>query len=450
MHRSYKIIPLALLLIALQGCDRFLERNPIDDVADEEFFETGSQAETAMRGAYRLLSLTDYYGTAFIIIPEYAADHLRHTGDFPEFNEFTRNEIRVDNAWAFRLWRAMYQVVNTTNNIIARVPLIAEGGFAEDGARLVREAQFVRALTYFNLVRCFGRVPLLTQPTASLEAEAIRVGRSQTVDEVYDLIVADLTAAESLPDGYGSLEATKGRTTNFAAKALLARVHLYRAQYDLAAQKALEVIQGGFALTASYPAIFVDQNSSEAIFELQYNEQITNPLPELINPGATRTHFASNLAPTLFEEGDVRADFSIITLEEDDDTLFFIGKYRAFAPPSQNVPVLRLSEIFLIYAEAAARVAGSPVPEAFQYYAQIRARAGFPDETPPADLATFITLVQREKRREMIFEGEAWFDYCRTGLALTEMGVPNPDRFLFPIPQADRDLNPNLDQNPGY
>jgi hypothetical protein len=131
---------------------------------------------------------------------------------------------------------------------------------------------------------------------------------------------------------------------------------------------------------------------------------------------------------------------------------YYIGKYPA-GPAVQNLPIIRLAEVYLIYAEAEARNAQSVTNDAYTYYKAVRDRAGLETEDVSTftDWQTFVTDVQHEKRFEMMFEGEAWFDYTRTELALTEMMVnPNAGRFVFPIPQAERDLNPNLGQNDAY
>jgi len=160
--------------------------------------------------------------------------------------------------------------------------------------------------------------------------------------------------------------------------------------------------------------------------------------------------FLATVADTaLFEEGDLRRDFTI----NQTNGKYYIGKYRNYNPATQNVPVIRLSEVYLIFAEAQARVNGSAAGEPYEYYKAIRDRAGIetPGEETFTDLPSFITEVQREKRRELMFEGEAWYDYTRTGLALTEMMTDaDPRRYLFPIPQVERELNTQLGQNAAY
>jgi hypothetical protein len=190
------------------------------------------------------------------------------------------------------------------------------------------------------------------------------------------------------------------------------------------------------------------ENSSEAIFEFQFDIQATNPLSLVSNPTASVLFLASDTTYKLFEENDIRRNFTVNKI----DNKLYIGKYRNYNPATQNVPLIRLPEVYLIYAEAQAR-ATSHIGDPYFYYSAVRTRAGLttPDETL-FDAASFINAVQREKRLEMMFEGEAWYDYIRTGLALTEMMADNPDPnyYLYPIPQLERGLNQNLSQNNGY
>ena len=438
-----------LIIVALFSCDDFLDKKPVDQIAAEVYFTDEASAESAVRAIYRSMESPYYYGQSLITVPEFAAGHVAHVSNLPEYVNFEQNDIRIDNPWVLNIWSAAYTIINASNNVIEQVPQIT--GVISDAkrAQFVREARFIRALAYFNLVRSWGDVPLILTPTVAKSTTADYQLPRTSADEVYAQIIADLTDASNLPDAYGTLEQTKGRATGGAAKALLAKVYLYHGQYAESAGLAKEVMAKGYVLTETYSSIWLTENSSESIFELQFDAQATNPLATVSNPTSSVLFLAKKEAYDKFEDGDLRKNFTVNVA----NNKYYIGKYRNYNPATQNVPIIRLSEIYLIFAEAQARVNGSAAGEPYEYYKAIRDRAGIdtPEEGTFTDLGAFITEVQREKRRELMFEGEAWYDYTRTGLALTEMMTnPDPKRYLFPIPQVERELNVQLGQNPAY
>ena len=448
-----------ILLVAvgsITSCKKFLDREPLSQVTPENFFESEQNAQAAVFGMYRTMLSSFSYGQSMVIIPEFSAKHTSHVSNFPEYVEFKENRIRVDNPWVLNIWNGAYSTINAANNVITRITEMPAAAISEEKRlQLVREGKFVRALSYFNLVRAYGDVPLVITPTA--EDEELKVPRNSKA-EVYALIIADLTEASLLPNGYASTAETKGRATNFAARALLSKVQLYNAKttnsYTEAATLSKQVIsEGGFSLPGEFSSIWADENTTESIFELQFEEQATNPLAATSNPGSS-TLFIANGANIgqLYDTTDTRRNYTTY-LNTTIAGRYMIGKYRQFSPAIQNFPVIRLAEVLLINAEAQARVDGSVSVAAYNSYKAVRDRAGL--TTPAAatftSVANFITAVQLEKRRELMFEGETWFDFCRTDLALTEiMTVQDKNFYLYPIPDAERRFNPSLTQNPGY
>jgi hypothetical protein len=446
MKKNFTYIFFGIVLLISISCDDFIDKKPVDQLTADELFTSAKNAETTVVASYRSLESPYYYGQAFIVVPEFAAGHLRHTASYPEYLEYEENRIRVDNPWSLNMWTAMYATINAANTIIEKAPSIPDGTEALK-QQFVREAKFIRALTYFNLVRGWGDVPLVLSSTISAEQEKVDVSRTPSA-EVYAQIVEDLTDAVNLPASYANTDQTKGRATQGAAKALLAKVYLYMADYPKAASLAKEVINSSYTLTQDYSSIWITENSSESIFELQFDQQATNSLITGTTWNGTTLFFAKDTDYAMFEEGDRRRDFTLYQTKGN----FYVGKYRNDNPATQNLTVIRLSEIYLIYAEAQARVAGTPVGEPYDYYKAIRDRAGLVTaDAGTFDVDSFIKAVQHEKRVELMFEGEAWFDYTRTGLALTEMmKVSDPNRYLFPIPQSERNLNAQLSQNSAY
>lgn len=455
MKTLSKYILIAVTCAGLSSCNKFLENEPISQVTPDDLFQTEQGAQSAVLGMYRTLLSAASYGQTNVIVPEFSAGHVNHVASFPEYVEFTNQTIRIDNPWIQSTWTSAYAAINAANNIIKFVDEMPAGAIQpEKKLQFVREAKFVRALNYFQLVRTFGDVPLILNPTA--ENDDLKVPRSAKAD-IYLQAISDLEEAQLLPAAYSNSAETKGRATASAAKALLAKVYLYQASiskdYTTSARLAKEVISSGFTLPADFASIWKAENTTEAIFELQFDEQATNNLAAVSNPNASVLFYAAGEAiADLFPEEDKRAAYTVYQ-NTATDSRFYIGKYRIFSPATQNLPLLRIAEQYLIHAEAQARVDGQISPAAYQSYKTVRDRAGL--STPTAaeigSLDAFITAIQEEKRREMMFEGETWFDYCRTGLALTTiMKKADPNFYLYPIPDAERRNNPNLTQNPGY
>lgn len=449
---------LGVLSVAALSCDDFLDREPIDQITTDKYFTDESSVTSALTGVYRTLTGANYYGRAMMIVPELSAKQVVSVQQYPEYLVFLRDSINIDNPWTLNIWTSSYTTINALNNVLA----LQDGGiragevtFASDSTRegLMQEARFLRALVYFNLVRSFGDVPVILEPTTP--TTDLNVARTPAA-AVYDQIVRDLQMpkADVLPVRY-SAAADGARVTRYAVEALLAKVYLYRGEYALAAEKSLGVIQnGGYSLATKYGDIWATRNSAESIFELQYDAALQNELAK--NTATSGGIFTSSRTVyDSFDVADARRDVNVMKPEGKD--IYYIGKYRG-AATAQNIPVIRLGELYLIYAEAQARSVGAIDSSAYAYYKAIRTRAGLTtgDTTdyvgaPENMLTQFIADVQREKRRELMYEGEAWFDYARTGLALTEMMVkPNEGRFLYPVPQSERDLNGLLDQNDVY
>lgn len=455
MNTISKYIIIAAGFLSLSSCKKFLDREPIAQITPDNIFKTEQGAQSAVMGMYRTLLSPYSYGQSLVIVPEFSAQHVNHVASYPEYLEFKSNTIRVDNPWVQNIWTAAYAAINAANNVVIRVNEMPQNAInAEKRKQFIGEGKFVRALNYFLLVRAFGDVPLIVSPTG--ETGNLKVPRN-TSAEVYAQIITDLKDAINLPNSYSNTAETKGRATANAAKALLAKVYLYNGSttnnYADAARLAQEVIAAGFSLPDDFASIWKAENTSESIFELQFDEQATNTLASVSNPNASVLFYAEGKSiADLYDPADKRGLFTVYK-NTPEDPRYYIGKYRLFSPAVQNFPVIRLAELYLIHAEAQARVDGTVSAAAYGSFKKVRDRAGIvtPDQSTFTSTADFIIAVQKEKRMEMMFEGEAWFDYCRTGLALTEMMTKaDKNYFLYPIPDAERRNNTLLTQNKGY
>jgi starch-binding outer membrane protein, SusD/RagB family len=472
-----------LSVLSLGACSNFLIENPEDVLTTENFFRTEGDAIAAVTGVYARLNKGIYNRVLYLVTDLQADDATVGKGVsnplIRVIDSFEHGPVNdpIENAWTQH-----YEAINRTNFVIARVPGVSMTEALRN--RLVAEAKFLRGLFYFNLVRMYGDVPLIVQPTESLDG--LNVSRTSTA-EVYTQIVKDISEAEAaLPTTYPT--ADLGRVTKGAATALLAKVYLTQKNWQLAAQKSKEVIDSRlYSLHDDYAKIFqtATENTVEYIFSAQFTTGLGvgtvaangNSMMALQSPQSpVITGLQGNEAdiPTaeaiaLYKPGDRRAAvtlFSSYTLAGRVSTfspLFF--KY--FDPASLtrandsgvNVPVLRYADVLLMYAEALNEI-GGPTAEAYAQINAVRRRAriaNVPNALP--DLAnltqtTFRQAIYDERRLEFMMENHRWFDLLRTNRAISVMTAAGkaikPYNVLLPIPQRERDTNKSLTQNPGY
>jgi hypothetical protein len=261
------VLPLTLAL-GLVACDDFLPTEPKGQLTTENFFETSEQAEQATNATYAMLRNWSVHVFSWIGMTDIVSDDATK-GSVPADAGFL---LDIDNLVfdpgniAFSgTWQGYYQGIYRANVALQNIPDVSMDASLQE--RLIGENKFLRGYYYFFLVRAFGGVPLITAPLRPGEYFQPRA----TAEEVYALIEQDLTEAIAvLPEQYDG--ANLGRATRGAAQALLARVHLYQGEYDLALEQAQAVIDSGiYALYPDYAELFrpVGENSSEAVFEAQ-------------------------------------------------------------------------------------------------------------------------------------------------------------------------------------
>jgi hypothetical protein len=349
--------------------------------------------------------------------------------------------------------------------------------------RAVGEARFLRGLFYFNLVRLFGEVPIITAPvSASLTDEEIYLAKSP-VSAVYARIIEDITiAAERLPLKYTSAN-DKGRATRGAAWGLLSKVYLTTSDWANASLYASKVIDSKqYSLNADYISNFkeANKNGKESVFEVQFYKKANSENSQMVIAGlpsipglfaaGTETMLPTTDLLNSFETGDHRKEvtfFSSYWFYTFEPHIWKYWDQDAYKPAATTQSgadffVMRFSEILLIYAEALNEINSGPTAESFTAINMVRARArnGKNDVLP--DLAgldhdAFKQAVLNERRHEFVSEGHRWYDLVRTGTLIESVkrakgDVANPTtvNYVFPIPQRELDNNRNLKQNEGY
>ncbi len=472
---------------------------PISTV--ENYYSTEAAAVSAVNAAYTPLSAI-YNGAAWHIgdiMSDDADLGGGGGGDGLETAELDNFSVTSFNPILNNMWAQSYYGVLRANIIIEKVPLVPVMNDAVR-KRSIGEGRFLRALYYYHLVRVFGDVPLYTNIITAEESSVIARSPKQ---KVYEQIIADLKVAETLlPNTTTGND--KGRATAGAAKGLLAAVYLTLGDKANAATKAKEVIDNkalyGYDLWSSYADNFKldNENGKESLFEVQYrsgggqwsdygagqklntffapraqnvvqssgygwNVPTKNFADQYEKTGTGyNTIIDTRRGPSIWIPGDTYGSYTQPAQLVGSPLGLNIKKY--FVPIANtlgdnggwtcalNIPVMRYSEVLLIYAEASGPTAGKP------YIDLVRARAGLAPLANNLSAAQYLDAVYKERRLEFGFEMHRWYDLLRHPdpnyfiTVMTAAGKTNiraKHRYM-PIPQGERDKNPNLTQNEGY
>lgn len=472
MKTKHHIWFMALTLFTLcTSCKDDLNLSPESSNSAEDFFKTQQDVEQALIGVYDALQSGGQYGLNFIYLMEVRSDNSFSrsiTNSGGEFGDIELFREQPANSRLNATWSSCYQGIQRANTVLNRVNTVS---IAEtDMQRIIGEAKFMRALTYFNMVRIWGGVPLMTAETDDPFAYA-DMPRA-TEDAVYELIEADLQEAISLlPQQQETGRATKG-----AAQTLLGKVYLTRHRYTETVTM-LQNVLGTYSLLNNYADVFAtaNENNAESIFEIQYQSGLNGEGSAFANYMAINQSQVSNGAvygdnqPTpalanLYATGDTRKTVNIGNLNGS----LFCNKYMETlslnADGNKNFIVLRYADVLLMYAEALNEISYSANSDAFTYLNMVRERAlpgaGYTTGQLP-DQESFRQAVALERRLELAFENHRWFDLVRTGKAVETInsstlkngatGNIQPYRLYYPIPQTQIDASAGaIIQNPGY
>ena len=444
----------AVLLMLAAGCDDTLTVEPQDEVRVEDAIIDATSARAAQAGMYDALQAGGYYGESFLSFGDLTADDVIHTGTFTDYALADRYDLRADNGTLDDIWSDVYAAISTNNQVLARVPAVPGLGDEEEN-QILGEAHFLRALNYHNLVKSWGDVPLVVEPPASVD-EAGQVARSPA-NQVYTQILADLAEAEQLM----TIDQQSRKGSLGAVFALRSRVLLHTQDWPGAEAAAEAVVDMGYELATRYSDLFTPegQDTPEDIFRVAFTAQEFTNLPYYYLSGLVggrREISPSAGLAAAYEAGDVRRAWSIAF---DSRGRRYGSKYPD-AEGAEDLHVIRFAEVLLNKAEAEARQA--KLTEAVDSYNLVRVRAGLAphvlgvtDVDPGVGVNLLDTQqevlneIYDERRFELAMEGFRWPDLVRLGLATQVLGIP-PFRMLFPVPQRELDVAPNLTQNPGY
>ncbi|MEJ7739297.1 MAG: RagB/SusD family nutrient uptake outer membrane protein [Chitinophagaceae bacterium] len=476
----------ALSSLLMMSCSKdFIRINPVSTVSIDILYATDKDYQDAVVGCYAVFQ-TEYNN--FWLYGDLRGDDTK-SGLVSNLTASDVDKFILNNDAGILTssWRNYYNMINRANNILAKIEK-ADVSIIKNKDQYTAEAKFLRALAYFNLVRIFGDVPLVTAPV-TIE-EAYKKGREKT-DKIYDeIIIRDLLDAEiRLPVKYSGTDL--GKATKGAARSLLGKVYLTRKDFPKAEAKLKEVTTMGYALLKNFNDLFdytKDEHHSEYIFDIEYEQGIgegSNFTSQFSlsfqGAGVLATVMAQmyGLPPAgggdqgvpaeglfaAFVTQDLRKDITVATGLTRDGVYTpisttgigaFTKKYLTPIPKANdsraNWKVIRYADVLLMLAEALNE--NGKTSEALGYVNQVRTRASLPEY---AGLTADDTRekIYLERRLELHMEGHRWFDLVRTGRALSVMqpfGM-KPHMTVFPIPQSEIEVINNravFPQNPGY
>ena len=448
-----KTIFLATLgLATLVGCRKeYLNVDPIDQYVYYNFPSNQSQVEQAVVACYR---------QAFPIANNYLwlwGDYLSDNTSF-RYNPSDRGGTAVeqvdefvassDNGTFNGLYQDSYSGIERSNYVLQNLAVVP---FSDPAIKDVREAEarFFRAWHYFNLVRIYGDVPLITDVILTPDADPASQYPRRPVADIYSQII--------LPDAQFALAklpktttaANKGRLTEGAARMLLAKVYMTRKNFTEATTVLTPILSLGYSLNADYAANFdpAKKNGPESIWEIQADPALGYSFGFMsswtpwgtgttIWPGGSSSRGGLN-QPTAdlnnaFEAGDKRKAVTIGSIGTGANTILYTKKFAYWDPANKanpvNFPVYRYADALLMLAECL-NEASFPNDQVFALLNQVRTRAGLPAKTPANPVAAlsvdsqaaFRLAIEQERQVELASEGHRWFDLVRTDRAVPVM-----------------------------
>ena len=465
------IIGYIFLCLLSFDCNKLVHvPNPINSVTTTEVFSSDATATAAMLGIYSYMISTPAFSNSLTTV------YLGESAD-ELIDELPGNEgndlFLVNNLTALQssgtvssfLWQPAYYDIYCANAIIAGIQA-SKAISSSTANQLIGEAKFIRAFCYFYLVNLFGNIPL----NLNIDFNKTVLLSESSQAQVYQQITNDLLDAQNLMISDFSLSNGQPiRANKWAATALLARVYLYRGEWQSADSAATAVINSGLFRLVSLDSVFL-ANSAESILE----SVPANNYPYATWEGNTFIPYDSILLPAYwltpqlldaFETGDQRR---ISWVDSADPSglgtyYYYPYKYKVMVgspgPSTENYTLLRLAEQYLIRAESECEPGGQQnLSQAIADVNVIRLRAGLPALSTALTQSLVMAAIQQEWRMEYFAEwGHRWLDLRRWGISIQtldtvsyKLGYIDSTQLLYPIPMSEIQTDPNLIQNQGY
>ncbi|MGQ1945546.1 RagB/SusD family nutrient uptake outer membrane protein [Geofilum sp. OHC36d9] len=504
-----KIVSTLILsgFVFLTSCSDWLDLRPESEIVLEDFWQDESEVNEVLAACYRAM-IEDGFMERVLVWGELRSDNVVSTGntDMPtDMWKLINGDISSNNGYV--KWGPFYTVINYCNTFLHYAPGVVEkdANFTQsDLNSLKAEVLTIRALSYFYLVRTFKEVPWITEASISDNQDYSLAKSSEEI--ILDNLIQDLEFAEKYArDQFDTNLLSKGRITKSAVRALLADIYIWKEDYascveycdKVISDSNLELEEGENVLQS----VFYSGNSSESIFELQFDEDIQNnnivdkyygtysdpigywAFPYVLINGNYRIFNLTTASGTESEDDLRRYDFLINVLSENYNIFKYVGALRqevrenvfgyVYGSSTSNWIVYRLSDIMLLKAEALVQLEN--YKEALKLVNTTYLRSNISTGQDSLLLTTYNTqkemqdLVLRERQRELMFEGKRWFDlmrlarrenspeelsnyvirkYSSSGTQNLKLSVM--DALYLPIHIDEFNSNPKLEQNPFY
>jgi len=482
---------ITLLVTGATSCKKWLSLKPSDGIVGDEFWQTKEQLASAVNGLYASLignppgisdrSLAEY----LFMWGELRADMVAPSQGASNF-DIDINNVNLLSTNTIVNWRGVYRTINYCNTVIDLGPGVLKKDKTLTEEQLnyyLSEAFTIRALMYFYLARSFGDVPLKIKATTS-DDQLEQLPKSKQ-SEVLQQIVSDLTTAEPMAvTSYGVKEFDKGRVTKYTIYALMADVYLWMDKYDDCITACDKIMQSGrYGLRTNrnfFSDIFIEGNSTESIFELQYSKEALNPFFPMFFTNKKRYQAADAVMEDMYtidyvnvDSVDYRGDNA--SLASATNTIIKLIWNSTQDASFNHWIVYRYADILLLKAEALNQVGRGP--EALKIVYDIRRRGhALPatDRNPSSsDIDGVTDFILEERARELAFEGKRWYDllrnakrnnYERLDILLNMVVTATPperqqsalnkykdyNSHYFPIFSYELSTDKNLEQNPFY
>lgn len=479
-----------LCVFTLTACEKVIDIQPEFTRERSALFTSLTDYEYALTGTYASLRQTGYFGngaqttSSWAMLPDMMTDNLVQTGeDLANWQNQTNWEYSSDEDDILVPWLAAYSVIRQSNIVLSGIDEFA----ATEPQRVNRikgQALAIRGMAHFDVLRYWGvqfdrNSGELGIPYVSTEDKEILPARL-TVKASYDSIFKDMLSAEALLGNIdGNINTASNRTAidQTVVRALLARMYLYAKEYASAEAYATSVIDAvPLASMTDFPNIWKDASQAEVIWSISFNAGEGSPSAGAHAAASNRNRFrpTSNLVGLYDQANDIRFSSYFASRQSGTSSVRpilsfatstrkiinkFIGR-GTFTDNVVNWKITRTGEMYLIRAEARSMQGGAQAALGLADLNMLRA-ARISSYVPEVlSGQALLDAIQIERQKELVGEGHRWFDLKRTTRTISRTDIVNQStvttllpaarEWVWPIPQAEIDANPNLVQNPGY
>jgi hypothetical protein len=435
----------ALIAIGIQmlSCKKFIDLKPISSATEETFYTNEKALQAGIIAAYDALQNSGMYGSSMLTLAEVRADNVNDNNpganggvsyQIESFSETSSSSILAD------CWLATYRTIYRCNIILDHADKINMDGTIKN--QIKGQALFIRSLCYFNLIRLWGKVPLITTVQSTEQA---RMNKRAEIADINAQMIVDLNfAKDNLPPSWP--DAQHGKAVSYAAAALLGKIYLYQKQYGLAAntlKPIVDVINSKTVLSLvpqpnTFPGAL--KTSKDIIFAVQY---LLGGVGESVNQNNRYRNQDNNfmivIPQSLFDNADNRR--ALVAQTSNGSRPLKFNSPQVNNETSGDFPIIRCAEVMLLYAEALNGSLPAPNVSALNALNAVRLNAGIEAlsliSVPTKD--DFQNAIYTERRLELALECDRWFDILRTGQMPVIYPLVSLNRMLYPVPQAEID-----------